>query len=68
MPWVRILSGSQTGAVVNQSETEAEINVSTGFAEYVKEGQSEVAAAPKPRTAHPPARGRRRAEEEDDEE
>jgi hypothetical protein len=36
MPMVRILSGSQAGGIAEQSQVEAEINVATGFVEYVE--------------------------------
>lgn len=32
---VRILSGNQTGTIVEQSQDEAEVNIATGFAEAV---------------------------------
>jgi len=34
---VRILSGSQAGSVVEMSQLEAEVNLSTGFGELVPE-------------------------------
>lgn len=47
MPKVRILSGSQAGSVVDLPETEAQANVDTGFAEYVK-AETEDKPAKKP--------------------
>ncbi len=41
---VRILSGNQTGAVVEMSKTEAEANISTGYAEAVAEEVAPVKA------------------------
>jgi len=43
---VRILSGSQAGAVVEQEQTEAESNISTGFAEAVTDGFVEWGPGP----------------------
>lgn len=62
MVTVRILSGSQAGGIAEQSQVEAEINVSTGYAEYVEAvngqwtkvdrpgAQPAAAAAPAPST------------------
>lgn len=38
---VRILSGSQRGAVLDMDRTEAEINIASGFAEFVPGGPRE---------------------------
>lgn len=46
MPKVRIRSGSQTGAVVEMSVTEAEVNVAFGTAEYVTDEAPPAPAAP----------------------
>ena len=54
---VRILSGNQTGAVVEMSKTEAEANISTGYAEAVAEEVKE----PKP---EPEAKPKKKAEVE----
>jgi len=58
MTKVRIRSGNQAGAVVEMSDTEAQTNVDTGFAEYVAPETAVTPAAP-PSPA--PSRGRRRA-------
>lgn len=42
---VRILSGNQAGAVVEMPVTEAEVNISTGFAEAVIESPAEEPSA-----------------------
>jgi hypothetical protein len=54
---VRIVSGSQAGAVVDMPQVEAEINISSGFAELydpekdVAANASEKPAADKPKSA-----------------
>lgn len=57
---VRILSGNARGQVVEMCQTEAEVNIATGFAEAVV---PEVAALPEeavvPEAKEPPARSRR---------
>jgi hypothetical protein len=46
MPHVRILHGSQAGAIAEQDETTASVSVTTGFAEYVEavDGQWQAAS------------------------
>lgn len=51
---VRILSGNQKGAVVEMPQTEAEVNIATGFAEAV----TELAPVPKPESS---VKGKREA-------
>ena len=54
---VRILSGNARGQVVEMSQTEAEVNIATGFAEAVPAAEPEaVAEAPE---KEPPSRSRR---------
>lgn len=71
MPWIRILSGSQAGSIVNVTETEAQANVDTGFAEYVTEEakpeESKPQEAPKESASRPSRSSRRKADEEDEE-
>jgi len=49
---VRIVSGNQAGAVVEMSETEAQANVATGFAEYVFDAPARAPAL-HPRLVNP---------------
>jgi hypothetical protein len=44
---VRILSGNNAGAVVEMDQTEAEVNLATGYAEAVPD-EPRVVVAPKP--------------------
>ena len=45
---VRILSGNARGQVVEMPQTEAEVNISTGFAEAVEDATVEVEPEPEP--------------------
>jgi hypothetical protein len=63
---VRILSGNQTGAVVEMPVKEAEANIATGYAEAVIEEAPSV-SEPEPEP-EPPPRYRRSVKSEPDEE
>lgn len=55
MTFVRILHGSQAGAIAEQDETTASVSVTTGFAEYVEAKDGQWAASSSPAAAAPAA-------------